>query len=117
MKAIVRRLRRLEGQFGPPADRRIVVQHGYLKELPASDTGERHIVVVRQLPPDANGHDWYEWEERPGPDPAGEANPNVLLIRACYVDVMDSEPAYAKRSAEAAGDFVQRSQWSRCQCG
>jgi hypothetical protein len=44
-------------QFGP-------AQFGYMQELPSDFVGERHTVVVNRLP-----DGYYEWEERPGPDP------------------------------------------------
>ena len=60
---LLKRLQRLEdvrgGQCRPPE-----FQVGYLKELPADYTGERHIVTVG-CDPDGN----YRWEERPGPEP------------------------------------------------
>ena len=37
---------------------------GYLNELPAEYTGERHIVAVGRDPDGT-----YHWEERPGPEP------------------------------------------------
>jgi len=61
--ALLKRLQRLEEVRGvqcrPPE-----FQVGYLKELPADYTGERHIVTVGR---DADG--MYKWEERRGLEP------------------------------------------------
>ena len=34
------------------------------------------------------GEDWFEWEKRPGPEPASNVTgPNdVFLVRVCYVE-------------------------------
>ena len=61
--ALLKRVQRLEevrvAACQPPE-----FQVGYLKELPADYTGERHIVTVGR-DPDGN----YRWEERPGLEP------------------------------------------------
>ena len=44
-----------------------------MKTLPDDYIGPRHTVTVRQLPPVEPGEDWFEWEERPGPEPASNA--------------------------------------------
>src|ERR1017187_8955272 len=84
--ARLERLNRLS--TGP---QRLRIQCGYLKKLPDDYAGPRHVVTVRQLPPGPgaySGEDWFEWEERPGPEPASNAtSPNdVLLVRVCYVE-------------------------------
>jgi hypothetical protein len=92
VRSVVSRLARLERlnrlSTGP---QRLRIQYGYLKKLPDDYTGPRHVVTVRQLPPGPgaySGEDWFEWEERPGPEPASNAtSPNdVLLVRVCYVE-------------------------------
>jgi hypothetical protein len=64
------------------------IQYGYLKTLPDNYTGPRHIVTVRQLPPVERGEDWFEWEERPGPGPAQDADrlSNEQIVRVCYME-------------------------------
>jgi hypothetical protein len=52
MRSIVSRLARLERQQADHAPHRIVIQYGYLKELPASYSGPRHVVTIRQIPPE-----------------------------------------------------------------
>jgi len=71
----------------------MVVQYGRLKRLPRDYTGLRHVVTVRQIPPDelpltSRAEAWFEWEERPGPEPASNAaGPNdELLIQVTYVE-------------------------------
>ena len=55
-----------------------------LHRTPARRNGE----TVKQLPPGPGGEDWYEWEERPGPEPASNASgPNdEILVHVCYVE-------------------------------
>jgi hypothetical protein len=72
------------------APQRIRVQYGYLKTLPDDYTGPRHTVTVRRLPPGPgaySGEDWFDWEERPGPEPASNAaGPNdEILVQVRYV--------------------------------
>jgi hypothetical protein len=73
MRSIVSRLARLERQEAHASSaQRIAVHYGYLKELPASYCGPRHVATVRRVPPGelapSNRSDnWFEWEERPGP--------------------------------------------------
>jgi hypothetical protein len=80
------RLEQLNRLRTPP--QRIRVQYGYLKTLPDDYTGPRHVVTVRQLPPVEPGEDWFQWEERPGPEPASTAShPNdEILVHVCYVE-------------------------------
>ena len=65
-----------------------------MKTLPAEYRGERHVVTLSRVA-DANGRDWFEWEERPGPAPVAEAATDVHLIRVCAVPAvyqkLDSE--------------------------
>lgn len=94
MRSIVSRLARLERMEAHASGaKRIVVQYGYLKELPANYSGPRHVVTVRQIPPDelspANrGESWFEWEERSGPEPVSNVTSpeNEVLIRVSYVE-------------------------------
>lgn len=47
----------------------------------------RHVVTVKQLPPGPGGDDRFEWEERPGTQPAFAASePNEILVHVCYVE-------------------------------
>jgi len=67
---LVSRVERLEARMasttiGP-------FRSGYLTRLPKGYTGERHIFVVRCEPAEGSpGHQWCEFEERPGAAPPG----------------------------------------------
>ena len=43
---------------------------------------------MKQLPPGPGGEDWFEWQERPGPEPApNAAGPDdEILVHVCYVE-------------------------------
>ena len=80
------RLERLNRLSTTP--QRLRIQYGYLKKLPDNYTGPRHVVTVRQLPPGPgaySGEPWFEWEERPGPDPAPNATGanDEILLQVC----------------------------------
>jgi hypothetical protein len=83
------RLERLNRLSSAP--QRLRIQYGYLKTLPDHYIGPRHTVTVKQLPPGPGAYsseDWFEWEERPGPEPASDATgPNDgVVIHVCYVE-------------------------------
>jgi hypothetical protein len=91
VRSVVSRLARLE-RLNPlsTAPQRLRIQYGYLKKLPDDYTGPRHTVTVRRLPPRPgaySGEPWFEWEERPGPGPAEDADrfSNEQIVRVCYV--------------------------------
>ena len=89
MRSVVSRLARLERLNRlRTAPQRIRVQYGYLKTLPDDYIGPRHVVTVRQLPPVEPGEDWFEWEERPGPEPVSTASHSndEILVHVCYVE-------------------------------
>jgi hypothetical protein len=89
MRSVVSRLARLERLDRlRTAPQRVRIQYGYLKTLPEEYSGPRHVVTVKQLPPGPGGEDWFEWEERPGPEPASNATgPNDgVVIHVCYVE-------------------------------
>jgi hypothetical protein len=89
VRSVVSRLARLERLNRlSTAPQRLRIQYGYLKTLPDDDIGPRHVVTVKQLPPRPDGEDWFEWEERPGPEPASAASrpADDLLVRVCYVE-------------------------------
>jgi hypothetical protein len=67
---------------------RLRIQWGYLKKLPDDYVGLHHTVTVKQLPPGPGDEDWYEWEERPGPEPVSNATgPNDgVLVQVSYVE-------------------------------
>jgi hypothetical protein len=64
------------------------IQYGYLRTLPDDYTGPRHTVTMKQLPPGRDGEEWYEWEERPGPVPANDADrySDDQIIHVRYVE-------------------------------
>ena len=43
---------------------------------------------MKQLPPGPGGEDWFEWQERPGPEPASQASrpSDEILIQVTYVE-------------------------------
>lgn len=87
MRAITRRVHRLEEQLRPAlGNRPIRIECGNLKTLPEDFTGPRHIVTVREPSPDSGA--LFEWEERPGAGPAEDANrlTNDTLIQVTYVE-------------------------------
>ena len=94
MRSVVSRLARLERLNRlSTAPQRFRIQYGYLKTLPDDYTGPRHTVTVKQIPPEElppteRTENWFEWEERPGPEPASNASDpdDDLLVRVCYVE-------------------------------
>jgi len=97
MIALNRRLRRLEEQLRPiVAERQITVQCGNLRRLPADYSGQRHVVTTKHPPADSTGRIWFEWEERPGPEPKSDADgpDDPHVIRVCFVEAKDGKPAY-----------------------
>jgi hypothetical protein len=70
------------------APQRVRIQYGYLRTLPDDYIGPRHTVAVRQLPPVEPGEDWFEWEERAGPEPASNATgrDDEILVHVRYVE-------------------------------
>jgi hypothetical protein len=90
VRSVASRLARLERENRlRRAPRCLRLEYGNLKTLPDGYTGPRHTVTVRQLPADSEGHDWFDWEERPGPAPAANATDSgdELRIRVCYLDL------------------------------
>ena len=94
MRSVVSRLARLERlnrlSTGP---KRLRIQYGYLKTLPDDYIGPRHVVAVKQIPPEElppteRAKPWFEWEERPGPEPVTTASrPNdEILVQVSYVE-------------------------------
>jgi hypothetical protein len=55
---------------------------GHLRLLPRGYTGERHIEIVKRLPPRSPIGEWVEFEELPGlsPKPPEERTINVCFI-------------------------------------
>ncbi len=88
MRAIARRLRRLERLTAQStAAQRFRIQYGYLKTLPDDRRDRGSSSTVKQLPLVERGEDWFEWEERPGPEPLSTASPNDdIRVRVCYVE-------------------------------
>ena len=89
MRSVVSRLARLERLNRlSTAPQRLRIQYGYLKKLPDDYTGPRHVVTVRRLPPLERGEDWFEWEERPGPEPVTTASSSndEILVQVRYVE-------------------------------
>ena len=69
---LISRLERLEATT---ANRRTVVyRYGYLKALPNDFVGERHVVIVKKESAGSPYCEWCDFEERPGPAPAGSVD-------------------------------------------
>ncbi len=92
MRSVVSRLARLERlNRMSTAPSRLRIRYGYLKKLPDDYTGPRHVVTMRRLPPEPgaySGEPWFEWEERPGPDPASDATgpSDDVVLQVCFVE-------------------------------
>ena len=68
MRAIMRRLRKIEDVLAPPGGGGPMrVRYGHLKQLPADYTGERHTVITN-LRAQTPNREWYDFEGRPGPE-------------------------------------------------
>jgi hypothetical protein len=69
------RLRRLETRQIADRERRLTVRFADVKRLPHSYVGERHLIKI-----DRPGSDRPAYEERPGPGPDIETDPNTILV-------------------------------------
>ena len=69
------RLRRLETRQIADSERRPTVQFADVKRLPRSYVGERHLVQI-----DRPGSERPAYEERPGPGPDIETDPNTIVV-------------------------------------
>ena len=74
------RLERLESRT-LAAHAKITVRFGHLCQLPAHYTGERHVVVTKELP--EKGENSVEFEAVPGPDP----HPSPAFVHGLPVDI------------------------------
>jgi len=80
MRSVRSRLARLEQvNRQRTAPQRLGIQYGYLETLPDDYIGPRHVVTVMQIPPEElppaeRAKPWFEWEERPGPQPVTTAS-------------------------------------------
>jgi hypothetical protein len=61
---------------------------GHLGQLPSAYTGERHVEIVKRLPPRSPLGEWVEFEERPGPAP--EQLDEARFIDICFVSPEES---------------------------
>jgi hypothetical protein len=117
MTATEKRIAKAETAIGVGERQHSVeVQMGHTQRLPASYVGERHVVTVSRLP---NGH--YEWEERPGPEPAeAETDPSLsgaslvmrvsgasLVMRVNFVGPPTAEPELQEPVASVAESKVE----------
>ena len=76
---LVSRLARLEAEFRRE-DAGTVIQIGLLRRLPNDFVGDRHVVVVRREKTGIPDWEGCEFEERPGPAPAGAGEPNAPIF-------------------------------------
>jgi hypothetical protein len=75
--ALLSRLERLEAKTvrsGP-----LVLRCGWLKRLPKDFVGARHVVTVKREPAGSPNAEWCQFEERPGPAPAGLKEPGCVI--------------------------------------
>ena len=63
------RLAKLEFTRAIQREKRVVIRFGSLKRLPPDYEGERHVATVAGPGFDPENPDWYQFEERAGPDP------------------------------------------------
>jgi hypothetical protein len=63
---LLSRLARLEVRSSS-AECRVTVRFGHLKRLPRKYTGDRHVIVARELPKQGD-QEWVEFQEVPGPE-------------------------------------------------
>jgi hypothetical protein len=102
VRAVVSRLARLERLNRlSTAPRHLRIQYGHLARLPDDYTGPRHMVAVRQIPPEEiapteRADNWFEWEERPEAGPASNATgpTDEILVQVCYVEAPHDRPAW-----------------------
>jgi hypothetical protein len=69
------RLRRLETRRIEDSEKRLIVRFADVERLPRSYVGERHLVQI-----DRPGSERPAYEERPGPGPDIEIDPNTILV-------------------------------------
>jgi hypothetical protein len=68
-------LRRLETRQIADSEPRLIVRFADVERLPRSYVGERHLVQI-----DRPGGERPTYEERPGPGPDIENDPNTILV-------------------------------------
>jgi hypothetical protein len=61
-------------------------------------TGERHIEIVKRLPPRSPIGEWVEFEERPGPSPKP---PEERMINVCSVGGEEDDEGDRPASVQA----------------
>jgi hypothetical protein len=70
---------------------------GHLRLLPRGYTGERHVEIVKRLPPRSPIGEWVEFEERPGPSPNP---PEERMINVCFVSGEEDDERDRPASAQ-----------------
>lgn len=93
---LLSRLERLESaealaaEMEPPK-----LRLGPIKKLPGDYIGERHVEIVKRLPPRSPIGEWVEFEERPGPAPEqlGDARFTDICFVSTGGDDEDDRPA------------------------
>ena len=80
---------------------------GYLTVLPEDYTGERHVVIVKREPEAGSppGHEWCEFEERPGPAPPGTEEGGFVV---CWEREKETDPSPERLSASGPPDYSGR---------
>jgi hypothetical protein len=69
-----------------------------LKRLPLEYTGERHVIVARELPKQGD-QEWVEFEEVPGPDPEA---PQIIGLGARHPMATRLDVMFVKNAGEGA---------------
>jgi hypothetical protein len=71
---------------------------GHLKQMPGNYAGERHIEIVKRLPPRSSIGEWVEFQERPGPRPKP---PEERIINVCFVGGEENDEGDRPASVQA----------------
>ena len=87
MKAIMRRLRKIEDALAPPAGTApFRVRFGHLMSLlPEDYVGERHIAIINRTPGESPNSEHCHFEERPGAAPPG-TDEGVEFLNVYFVE-------------------------------
>jgi hypothetical protein len=76
--ALLARLARLENR--PEMNKPAAMRYGWLKPLPASFTGERHVAIIKREPTNRPNIEWCQFEERVGPPPPNSDDGSLCII-------------------------------------
>jgi hypothetical protein len=80
MKAVIRRLRRLEVRQRLELAEPAAFRYGWVTPLPEGYAGERHLVMVKREPSRFPNIEWCEFEERAGPASQRRAVDDAMTV-------------------------------------